>query len=178
MSNRFRWRSSIAHPPRSAKEMKKAAHRFIELIVLVFSLGYLTWASLNLFPKLLKTLPVEFIVYKPALHITMIQTAFWSAITISVLAVVIEWKREKRKVSYWVFLSYFTAPFVASLILILITASKIKNLPPMFAEQTPREVSTEIIPMGLVFIGYALFPVVHFALNKIKGQNQPELDNA
>lgn len=156
--------------------MKKAALRIIEAIMLVFALGFLTTVSLNLFPKLLKTLPVEFIVYKPTLHVTMIQTAFWSAIAISMLAVAIEWKREKRKASYWIFLSYLTAPFVASLILLLITASKIKSLPPMFTKQIPREVSTEIIPMGLIFIGYALFPVVHFALNKIKGQN-PEVIN-
>jgi len=146
--------------------MKKVALRIIEAIAMVFVLSYLTKVSLELFPKLLKTFPVEFIVYKPTLHVTMIQTAFWSAIAISTLAVAIEWKRENRKVSYLVFLAYFFSPFVASVILWLITAAKVSKLPDF---QT--EVSTDIIPMALIFIGYALFPLTHTILKLVKGRS-------
>lgn len=150
--------------------MKKAAFRFIEAIVLFFVLGYLSTFSISIFSKLIQTLPVKFITYKPEIFLDLIQTAIWSSVIIAALAITLEWNREKRKQSYVIYLIYLTAPFVASFILYLITSSKVSSYNPQQLEFMGNELSTEIIPMKLVFIGYIIFPIIHFTLNTIKGR--------
>ena len=148
--------------------MKKIVIRVAEVVFLFITLGYLSVSSLNLLSKLLPMLEVEFITYRPGIFLTLMGTAFWSAMVVAALAIILEWKREKRKISYCIYLSYLTAPVVALLILFIITAINVERLP-----EFQTTVSTDIIPMHLIFIGYALYPIVHLGLIIAKGQNQP-----
>jgi hypothetical protein len=151
--------------------MKKTVFRIIEGMVLFFMLGYLSTLGIGVFFKLIQLLPVEFITYKPTRLIDLFQTAVWSSIAIAPMAIVIEWKREKRKVSYLIYLVYLSAPFIASLVLFLITAWYINRIDPIFLEHMGGQVPTGEIPMKLIFIGYIAFPITHLILTRIKGRS-------
>ena len=153
------------------QKMKSIAIRILECVLLIVSLGYFSTLGITAFFKLRNLLPVEWIVYRPLGLFEFFEVAMSCAVALSIFAVVLEWKRERRKVSYSVYLLYLSAPVVVSLILFLFTAWKIAQIYPVGLELTKGQVSVEITPVWLIVVGYMLFPIAHLALIRFKGRS-------
>ena len=140
-------------------------------ILLFLALGYLGTKSGYVFHDLLDLLSVEFITYSIPHALEYYKVGALASAVIAAICVWLEWKRENRKVSYLIYLIYLSAPFVAAFWLFLITASIVSSMEPAELDFHGHELSTSIIPMRLVFIGYILFPIAHFTITRIKGRS-------